>query len=125
MAFLRLSRGGTIMSTLTEELDASLAATVAGEDLRCGDYVAILSEVYEFPSFLWCGDAALLPPHEPVRMKLLSRTNGAPLKVKAICLPFLFVKSAKDEYETLDVRRQQLVRLDRRYAETVYKSTRK
>ncbi len=113
------------MRTATADDASTLSASVAAEDLECGDYVAILSEVYEFPSFYWCSDAALLPPDEPVRMKFLSRTGGAPLKVKAICLPFVFVKTAKGGYETLDVRRQQLVRLDRKYAETVYKSVRR
>lgn len=113
------------MCSTTADIAATLAASVAAEDLECGDYVAILSEVCEFPSFFWCSDATLLPPHEPVRMKFQSRTGGVPLKIRAICLPFVFVKTPKGQFETLDVRRQQLVRLDRRYAETVAKSLRR
>lgn len=112
-----------IMSPMTAEFEPSLAASVAAEDLACGDYVAILSETYEFPSFFWC-DSSLLAPDEPVRVRFIPCASGVPLKVKAICLPFVFVKSPKGEFETLDVRRQQLARLDKRYAETVYKNLR-
>jgi hypothetical protein len=112
------------MRTLTADDETTIAASVAAEDLATGDYVTILSEVYELPSFFWTCDATILPPEEPVRIKFKSLRGGTPLKVKAICLPFVFVKTPKGDHETLDVRRQQLARLDRRYAETVYKALR-
>lgn len=41
------------------------AATVAGEDLACGDYVALLNETVDFPSFLW--DAINSPGRSAIR----------------------------------------------------------
>jgi hypothetical protein len=101
--------------------DCSLAAVVAPEDLCCGDYVAVLNEVAELPSFFWC-DTPTSERHEPVRMRCLPSKGGAPLKIKAICLPFVFVKSPSGKGETLDIRRTQLARLDKRYGKTVWKA---
>ncbi len=37
-----------------ESESSSIAALVAPEDLRCGDFVAVLSEIVEeLPTFLW------------------------------------------------------------------------
>ncbi len=112
------------MATLTSEFETTVAASIAPEDVAAGDYVAVLSEVYELPSFLWCSDATMLPPDEPVRLRMLSRDGGLPLKVKSVCLPFVFVKSPHGTFSTLDVRRQQLAKLDKKYAAEVYKRLR-
>jgi len=102
----------------------SIAAPVAPEDLMRGDCVAVLNEVVEFPSFFWC-DSVLSERHELVRMRCLPANSGTPLKVKAICLPFVFVKSPIGEYEAIDIRQVQLVRLKKHYAKTVWKNIRK
>src|SRR6476661_7811891 len=99
--------------------------SLAAEDLRCGDFVSILHETVEFPSFWWDCDGHLLPPHEPVRLTCLSSDGGTPLKVKAICLPFVFVKKPCGQHRTLDVRRHRLVRLSPEYGEKVWKAMRK
>ena len=112
------------MRTLAAEHESTMSASVAAEDLAVGDYVSLLSEIYEVPSFLWMCDAAMLPADEPVRIKFQSPRGGVPLKVKAVSLPFVFVKTPSGGHETLDIRRHQLVRLNRRYAETVYKALR-
>lgn len=96
--------------------------TVAPEDVRCGDFVSILNEVVEYPSFLWWCDPQLLAPNEPVRVKWRAPDEGTPLKVKAICLPFLFVKAPSGQHRTLDLRQCQLVRLREDYAQMVWKT---
>lgn len=101
-----------------------LSAMVAPEDLGCGDFVAVLHEIVELPSFYW-RDSAPAERHEPVRMRVLPSASGTPLKIKAICLPFVFVKSPLGQGETIDIRRSQLVRLDPRYGQTVWKSLKK
>jgi hypothetical protein len=112
------------MSTNTPTADlTALAATLAPEDLRCGDDVAVLNEVCESPSWLWCELATAT--EQPVRVKYCAEGAGMPMKVKAICLPFVFTKAADGQLLTLDVRQRQLVRLDRRYAQTVWKALRK
>jgi hypothetical protein len=98
-------------------LEPGVASTVAPEDLNCGDYVAVLNIVCEVPSFMWCGES--LSPDEPVRIKFQSGT-GTPLKIKAICLPFVFVKFPNGTTQTLDIRRTQFVRLNSDYAKVVW-----
>ena len=105
-----------------QECEAYVARSLAAEDLRCGDFVGILHETLELPSFHWTCDGQLLPPDELVRITYQPVEGGTPLKVKAICLPFIFVKHPSGEHKTLDVRRQQLVRLNRSYARLVWKT---
>jgi len=101
-----------------------MAATVAPEDVRRGDYVTVLNEVVEFPSWFWC-ELPSHAPEEPVRIRIMSIEAGTPLKVQAICLPFVFVRHPDGRLEAIDVRRVQLVRLGRSYARTVCKALRK
>jgi hypothetical protein len=104
---------------------ASLAKPLAPEDVRTGDFVAVLHVVYELPSFLWFPDAALLPPEEPVRVTFLPGDSGVPLKVRAVCLPFLLVEDALGEHRVLDLRRTNVARLDRGFAKTTWKAIKK
>ena len=101
-----------------------LAASVAPEDLECGEYVAVLKEIVELPSFFWF-DTAPSKREELVRMRCIPTDSGMPLKIKGICLPYVFVKSPFGQCETIDVRRVQLVRLDEGYAKKVRKTLRK
>lgn len=102
--------------------ETQAARTLAPEDLRAGDYVSLDYEILEFPSFFWCSDLQLLPPAEPVRMPWHTADCGQPLKIKAICLPYVFVKKPCGEHRTLDVRRHRLVRLAPDYARAVWKA---
>ncbi len=106
------------------KLEPRAAATVAGEDLACGDYVSLLNEMVELPSFLWDCCGASLSPEEVVRLRLIPDDAGQPLRVIAICLPFVYAKTPKGETVTLDTRRMQLVRLDRKCAKLVWKHLR-
>lgn len=99
-----------------------LAASVAPEDLNCGDYIAALNVVYQFPSFLWCCDSSAVEPGEAVQVQFRAPGAGTPLKVKAICLPFVFVKLPNGSTQTMDVRQFQFVRLAPEYAKTVCKT---
>lgn len=105
--------------------ETALAAMIAPEDLRSGDYVSLLNEVIEFPSWLWNCDTQLAPGSEIVRVQLRARDGGTPLKVKAICLPFVLLKTPKGKYRTVDVRGCQLVRLSLDYARCAWIAMRK
>ncbi len=110
------------MDTRLQDIEGTaVAAMVAPEDLRRGDFVAVLSEVVELPSFLWCETLAT-DRSELVRLRRLPTDDRAPLKVKAICLPFIFVKLPKGQFRTIDVRLTSLVRLEKNYAKTVWKT---
>ena len=114
------------MKTTSNTLrQTSLATTVAGEDIVCGDYVAILRQTFEVPSYLWdsCGNGT--PPGQPVQLTLIPCDAGTPLKVVAACLPFVYVRAPGGMIETLDTRRMQLVRLDRDCAKRVWKEMKK
>jgi hypothetical protein len=97
------------------------ARTLAPDDLRAGDFVSILEETIEYPSFWWSCDPQLWPPSQPVRMSCRTDDCGVPLKVKAVCLPFVFVKKPCGKHRTLDIRQQRLVRLSAKYAGAVWK----
>ena len=102
---------------------SSIAATVAPEDLRRGDFIAVLSEIIELPSFLWT-ETLSSGQSELVRIRHLPTEDRAPLKIKAICLPFVFVKQPSGQFQTLDVRLASLVRLEKGYAKAVWKTLR-
>ena len=48
--------------------ESYVSRSLAAEDLKCGDFVAILQEIVECPSILWSCDPQLLPPGEVVRL---------------------------------------------------------
>ena len=112
-------------TTAKTQRDTSVAARIAGEDIQPGDFVTILHETVELPSFLWnCSDTTL-PADELVRVRYLPNVPGQPHKVIAICLPFVYVKCPRANVFAFDVRQQQLVRLDRESAREVWKQIRK
>jgi hypothetical protein len=107
----------------TTARESYVSRSLPAEDLRCGDFVAILHEIVEWPSFFWCcADPQLLPPDEPVRLVTRASDAGTPLKVKAISLPFVFVKRPCGGHLALDVRHHRLVRLSESYAREVWKT---
>lgn len=110
---------------VTTTFETHVGRSLAPEDLRPGDLVSVLTEILELPSFLWCHDSQLLAPDEPVRMPWRPDDAGTPLKVKAICLPFVFVKTPNGEGRILDMRRCQLVRLSSDYARSVWRAFKK
>jgi hypothetical protein len=112
------------MEIRIQDSEASLiAAVVAPEDLRRGDYVAVLSEIIELPTFLWT-ETLSSERGETIRVRRLPTEGRVPLKIKAICLPFVFVKRPNRQFETIDVRLTNLVRLEKHYAKTVWKKLR-
>jgi hypothetical protein len=101
------------MNATTETSSATtVAARIAGEDINQGDYVTVLNEIIELPSYLWACSGAALPADEPVRTRYMPRDAGQPCKVIAVCLPFVYVERPKGSVVIFDTRQQQLVRLD-------------
>ena|SRR5208283_1533592 len=105
----------------TSKVELTAASRVAGEDLACGDYVSLLNETVDLPSFLWDSCGAALLPHELVRLRVIPANAGHPRKVIAICLPFVYVKTPSGEMAVIDTRRTQLVRLNRKCAKVIWK----
>jgi hypothetical protein len=115
----------TELSTKPDSSAPTLARVLAPEDVRAGDFVAVLDELFEVPSYWWCEDAALHPRDELVRIRVMPTQENPPQKVKSVCLPFVLVKQPSGEKRTLDLRRQRLARLDRRYGRVAWKAYRK
>ena len=99
----------------------TVATRIAGEDIAKGDYVTILSEIIELPSYLWSNSAISQPVDELVRLRYLPSEAGEPHKVVAVCLPFVYAKAPKGKLTAFDTRQQQLVRLDRDNGRSLWK----
>lgn len=109
------------MSTTTEiNRSTTVAARVAGEDITRGDFVTIINETFELPSFLWDRTDISLSPDEPIRIQYKAGNAGLPQKVVGVCLPFVYARKPNGVLVTIDMRRQQLVRLDHDCAQTVW-----
>jgi hypothetical protein len=113
------------MRTATNNSGTDLATTLAPEDIRPGAYVAIARICLEYPSYFWCDGSPLLPADEPVRIAWLPPGGGTPLRVEAVCLPFVLVKSPDGEAQTLDVRCVRLLKLTDGYAKRAWKRLKK
>ncbi len=112
------------MKTTTESRSktvTTVAARIAGEYIAKGDFVTILSEIIELPSYLWSCSGISQPIDELVRLRYLPNAAGEPHKVVAVCLPFVYAKRPKGNLIAFDTRQQQLVRLDRDNGRSLWK----
>lgn len=105
-----------------KSFELKVAENVAGEDLRKGDFVSPLIQVYELPSFLWTCSAETLPASEPVRFQCSANSSGTPYKVEEVCLPFVYAKAPKGNITIFDLRRHRMVRLERESGQRMWKS---
>lgn len=122
----KMARTKSKRETAPQAADAAtLAKSLAPEEIRRGDYLAVLDETFEYPSWYWGCDAALAPREEPVRIRTLPRDDALPLEVRAACLPFVLVRDVQGRVRTLDVRRCRLARLDRHYAVAARKAAKR
>jgi hypothetical protein len=106
-------------------IGSTLAKTLAPEEVRAGDYVTLLHEYTEMPSYYWSNDSALMAPDELVRVRCLPSAGGTPLRVRSICLPYLLVRHPNGEERPLDIRRFRLARLTQHYAARAWKAYKK
>lgn len=108
-------------SATQDSFQTRVVTRLGGEDIKPGDFITVSSEVVELPSYFWCCDSAATAKDELIRLRFMPRESGQPHKVKAVCLPFVYCKSANGKLVTLDVRKHQLVRLDKALAKKVWK----
>lgn len=117
--FMAISRAKNRKRRSTDQA-ATLAKSLAPEEIRAGDYVTLLHVVCETPALMWCDDMALTGRDEIVRLQFVPENGGEPLKVKSVCLPFVLVKDASGQKRPLDIRRHRLAKLDRAYARAAW-----
>ncbi len=118
------------MDTSTDSSDVNdapraqpaLAKPLAPEDVSSGQYVSVLREVHEVPSYVWCGNDLFGDPSELIRLAVIPDKEAVPLRVEAVCLPFVLVRTSSGQEKSLDVRRFQLARLDDHFAKAAWKA---
>jgi hypothetical protein len=108
-----------------DSADSKTAKVLAPEDVRAGDFVALLQVVEEIPSYCWFGGISTSRPDEPVRVPFVPKNGGVPLRVRSVCLPFILVKAPSGKQRNLDVRLSRLARLDRAHARAAWKACKK
>jgi len=113
-----------IENTSTTAAKATLAKVLAPEEVRRGDYVAPLYVVAEVPSYWWF-EQWDHPRDQPVRIRLMPPCQGAPLKVRSVCVPFVLVKTATGDEHSIDLRNCQLARLDASHAKRAWRAVKR
>ncbi len=97
----------------------SLASLLAPEDIRRGQYVAVLNEIEQ-----WYPCCSSSGKPELFSVRSVPTDEIELLQVFEICLPFVTVRKADGSLLTLDVRRHELARLDDGYARRVIRRLR-
>lgn len=100
-----------------------LARLLAPEDIRVGMYVTQMSVMHEH--WPWDCEPKFGESPQPLRIRWLARRGGMPLRVRAVCLPFVLVESPSGKPRPLDVRRVELAEISRDYARVVQTRLRK
>lgn len=113
------SMASPMKSPTTSEPESTLTRPLAPEDVQCGQYVTIFEEIQELPSFLWSKCYCPLPPQELIHLRIKPSTAGTPLKVKALCLPFVHVQPQTGTSQILDLRKFPLALLKEGFAMSV------
>jgi hypothetical protein len=128
LVYMELSRNiseAEVLADKPSDCDSMLARALAPEDVAKGDYVTLLHEYIDVPSFYWCCDAALHAREETVWIRYLPRTGGMPLRVKSVCLPFVLVRHPWGDERALDLRKYRVARLSGQYAARAWKAYKK
>ncbi len=92
--------------------------TLPPEDIRAGQFVSVLNELYELPRS-WLGSA--MPGESPMTtLVCLPDEDEVPMRVVEVCLPFVLAERADGKPRTLDVRRFRLARVSPKFARKVF-----
>jgi len=117
--FLGRARAGAPTESVIMGDEVNIARALAPEDVRPGDYVAVLQVVTERMLESWececAADATRL-----VRVAHLPDGDTAPMHVLEVCLPFVLVKTAGGRNGLIDVRRLRLARVSARFGRRVF-----
>ena len=100
-------------------LKLTTARSVVPEDLRVGDGVAVAHTDLQV---LADQDPPVGENYRVIKAHYIPHDAGDPLKVKAVCLPFVLAVNVAKQHVTLDVRRQHLVRLAPDYTRQAFKA---
>jgi hypothetical protein len=95
---------------------------LAADDVASGEFVVVMSEIAQFPSFYWCSEGILSSRAEMISLSYIPEEAGRPLLVIDVCVPFLLVEDVAGIRRILDVRRTRVARVPEKFALKVKKS---
>jgi len=106
--------------------DTSISRTLAPEDIRPDMFVVIQDYVEEYLPEWSLTDPYLKGDGRPLRFRFMACDcpgcgHLMPMKVSAVGLPFVLVKTVKGVHRTIDVRRYRLAQLPEHYGRKVFK----
>jgi hypothetical protein len=102
------------------DTEITVSKLLPPEDVRPGDFITLLRETCEFLN-LWAACDPLMKREPMLRAEFTAKDAGVPLRVVAVCLPFVLVEDVSQTHRTLDLRRQVVARLDENYARKAMK----
>lgn len=84
--------------------------------MNVGDYITISHVIGQYipDCSEWKRDM------EVIRVRYMPCDAGDPLCVTAICLPYLLVSTPSGKHEMVDLRKQQIARLDQSFGVTAF-----
>lgn len=99
--------------------DNTTARRLPPEDIRPGQYVAIMHVVSEREAWPWETDGLAEGEHIVRRLRVPGKT-GPPMQVAEVCLPFVLVRTARGPCRMLDVRRIRLALVSPQFGEFIF-----
>lgn len=106
------------MKTKTNtKLKTTATRSLAPEDVKQGDYIAVSHTIGQFVSACSEWNKTM----EIARLRYVPCDAGDPLQVEAICLPFILVRDPDDDHQTIDLRLQDIVKLDKAFGKLAFK----
>ncbi len=98
------------------------ARTLAPEDVRPGMYVAVLREKHDHTCEVEWSDQYMIG-RKSVRFRCVDIPEAGenqPALVEAVCVPFVLVRDPSGKSRSLDLRRVDLARLKRSFAQFAF-----
>jgi hypothetical protein len=106
--------------TTESEPRLKTARPLAPEDIRPGQFVALLNVTAEYLPWYYLEEPRFDTPR-PMRLTWLP-DDVEPMRVSAVCLPYVLVRTVQRKHEVLDLRRHKLARVSSRFARAAFKS---
>lgn len=98
---------------MTQEITA--IKRLAPEDIAPGLFIAITGKYDEVMPY-WLFDSVPARGVEYLRVPSIDCADGEPLRILAVCLPFVLTEEADGRTRTLDIRQHMLASVDEMYA---------
>jgi hypothetical protein len=108
-----------LITTTNSRGACTAARRIAPEDIAPGCYIAVLRENCEFIRGVFCDVPARLTVEQVATLP--DEEDLAPMKVIAVCLPFVLVQKPDGKCRTLDVRAFTVAALDLRFARLAFR----